>query len=1111
MDMLPPQAPPAYETKANQSAIDTLQRMRDVQDWLVEQQAALPDPQATQDTFAPFLDALDAFWETPVEHAPGEPLIPRRQALALRLAQVARDDAALRYNDGTFSIDDLNLVRAVAALPGEPLPGHRHVGELLEEGQPQAGALVLQDDRFPNRMLLFTVDAGWQAIESTDIRAIEGDAFDTLARRLIAELREEAEMATTLTPDERPDALHAALDLNALLDVHAIVRHRDLALAARRDEERLADKPAIVREHWRRTAGDYRESAYRADDLQTTSALSLEAFTLDALDTELRKRGIAVPTEALRVRLSRRTLENGPITTAISGFAQEELTLTELAYRNLGRTDGVEVIHADGSSRSDVPADVLRDIVRGLDLPNAYANYLDNAFGNTPQGAQQRAALVGLLKARMRFEAADARLSYYDDSEPRSFLPTSPGDPSPRHPHASGSARVEHGFQLVNAVLDHPHPNGRKQVGHRDVVVHQLTYKGEPLTEVFLITARGTSQVVVYTPGAPDGIAFREFAGRQELTRDFLLNRRVESYLLDRLPFAFGEPDPKGRGGKRRFKVTRLNGDRALAWVFPFLGTCQGCTELAEDFAEREVTGDFLDVAYDDAIALAKRNAGDVTRSTAAADTGAAWDVFWNWNLPVQLTRELVHGVVQSVPRAAQGAWRFYDHVKAGESADAFLAFVDGYTAALNVLPLYTQVPALSGARVRAAAGSRTLVSNPRTVPAPDTLFPKKYLARDVVLPASEPASGVFHVVEHAGTRHGIIRQDGKLYHVRFDTAHECWRLDQPHNATGYRPAIERAASGRWHYREVGLRGGNPYEDLLEVQELLANQAVLDPSVAVLSEPQRVSLISHLHRSLPFDDFALTLRTRVAAPGTDLVQLTSTQQQAWNEALRLARATPRDAPAPTLTQALGLPESLQPQAGPSWAQPAAPANVPAIAAAAQPPVLQGWSWAGIRQAWTRWRPPSSRLRLTRGRWPSYAYVYLSADDLAQGPGNQGIALRQLRRGHEVVGVPVTTLPPSTPMSDVPKNMRPLLPYRRDQPALTLGEASNGWILIRLNQLPTRHPWGHVHRHQLYGVPRVSEAFYLRTTEMAPRRTSWRFSNEPVQLAPGQYQIGYPPR
>jgi len=1064
MDMLPPQAPPAHVSHANQAAIDMLQRMRDAQQWLIDQQDALWDLPRTLAGREAFFKGLDTFWETPVEHASGEPVQSRRQVLARYLGQVARDDAALRHNDGTISDQAAAIV---ARLPhqGGPLRDGLRARELLVGTTPYAGALVVEDEKQPGVVLLFIPDNGWQVFESIDAlyrdagplviprmeqddlpdtnvaaietqldignrnvddvsgpqpearsttvldaikarieasfldsRPITGEVFDTLARRLIARQRERASSVYDLALDDThlQDSLPEAINLHPLLDTHAIVRHRDLALAALRHQERLDKQPVKIRKHWQDAALAFNDSIQEANELNVIPPIA--TFAEAELTKALKKRGIDVPAPALYVAYANRTLKT-PIATALNGFRfpSETLSLIELAFRNISSlpTDGLSVVHADGSPQDDITADVLRDIVRDLDLPNAYAQHLDEALGSTPEGLLQRALATDLLKARMRFEAADARLSYLDTSEPRSFM----------------EDRLERGFQWVQAVLDHPDPAQRAKVERHEIVVHQLTYKGSPLTGVFMIAARqrnAVARVVLYTPDAPDGIAFREFDDRADLTRRFLLNRRFETYLLERLPAEYAEVDDQG---KRHFKTVKLNDGRSTNWVLGIEG-CRECTPMTEHFQEREVTGSFLDAAYDTTIALAKRNAHDISRTSLRAQVDGWFDVVFGWNLPVNLTREIVTGTIQSIPNTANAAWRFYDHVKAGESTEAFLAFTEGYVNALNVLPLVTQVPAIIGGQVRAAPTSKAFVSSRRALPAADTLFEKRFVAKGVTAPSGpKPASGVYTI---GGDR--FIHHAGRFYQVRFDPNIDGWRLTYKGtpdaNFTG--PAIKRLANGSWHYRRVGLLGGMDNELSYQATDMVMNMrptAELNPQISNMPFNQQHALAEELlRRTTPAE--ANTIFTTMTRSTPDAT-LTTAQLRLWDEALAIASGR-----------------------SPSAANSSAPTG---LAAAASPT-------RSVRYA-----------KLTDAQWPDHVYVYMSSSEL-----NFSLTRRKLYLSPKPVpggsmAIPVTTLPPETPWHTVPRQAlispRPML---AEQPH-SIGSSASAWIRIDTRGLRSLHP------------------------------------------------------
>ena len=120
--------------------------------------------------------------------------------------------------------------------------------------------------------------------------------------------------------------------------------------------------------------------------------------------------------------------------------------------------------------------------------------------------------------------------------------------------------------------------------------------------------------MVLYTPEAPDGLAFREFRDPDAMREGFLLDRRFEPYLLRRLPARFSTLDDHGLP---RFEVSYTL--RTVQWTFGG-SACGFCTVLEEPFTYREVSGNIADATYDAAIALTENDTAHFTRSTAQAD-----------------------------------------------------------------------------------------------------------------------------------------------------------------------------------------------------------------------------------------------------------------------------------------------------------------------------------------------------------------------------------------------------------------------------------------------------------------------------------------------------------
>src|ERR1700754_1980042 len=124
MDSTPPQAPPAIVSSTRPEAADGLARLASVQSWLSARQQELPllPAQPIPAGRDAWLAALDAFWQRPVEDAPGAPPVPRVDALATRLASAMRDEAIVRRIDGTLDVAAANLAERFARSLGGDLP-----------------------------------------------------------------------------------------------------------------------------------------------------------------------------------------------------------------------------------------------------------------------------------------------------------------------------------------------------------------------------------------------------------------------------------------------------------------------------------------------------------------------------------------------------------------------------------------------------------------------------------------------------------------------------------------------------------------------------------------------------------------------------------------------------------------------------------------------------------------------------------------------------------------------------------------------------------------------------------------------------------------------------
>lgn len=1012
MDMTPPQAPPAIVSSESQASIDIVTRLDATQAWLIEQQDAYP---ALPDAPTPegkdvFLAAVRAFWQAPLVDAPGAPSTTRATAFAKRMATALRDTATLRRDDGTLEPAVADLAIAASRAEQNPLPAGVRLSALIIGTSAYAGAVVVEDDSRTDLALAFTPDRGWEHFKSIDslrqvmehrlretlavesslpgVSDVATDAFNDATGLTTRPLGDQPfqRMAERIVEVQLDKTRHAwdrlaggesdladfvdratiASRLSSHLDIHAILAHRDASLAEALDEQRLRNVPGEVRSDWYRARADYRNTMQSMAEIRRdegiTDTLSLDDFVRAQLAARLVEAGATENPAMLVAHLTEIPMGDpiASLSLLFGGIQEQKVPLVALALRNVA-SHGLTVT---GISRSDgqplsvaLSGATLSQWVRDLDAGRRYAEYVESRLRSTPGGALARDIAVNLHRARMRFEAADARLSYYLADEPRSFY----------------DDRDEYGYRMLAAVLDAPVPGGRAKVLNHDIVVSQLTLKGIPLSDMIVVSPRDTrasARVVFYTPGAPDGREYREFATRADAAREFLLKPAFEQYLLDRLPAEFARTEANGT---RRFRMS--HGAHLAQWVLS-QGSNPGQVRTDSPFEERAVEGDFLQAMYDASIDRVLHDVRGATRTTDQADSEANHAVLdslasalnWQGRAAAHVATE----AVLSVPRTFQASWRFYDNVKAGDYTQAYLDAVDGYTSALNVIGLRPLLPRAVGALVRTRPGAATLSPTRRIVADAEGVFESRFVTHVELAGATRSSEG-FHVI---GGRH-YLRQNDKTYGVRYDRGHSTWRLTRDGaldaNFTG--PAIARTPEGLWTYRhDLGLLGGSPHDVTPGMHVLLRSRGVADPEFGALSLAQRDIFLRQLSRLTGGADEATQALLDARATGVP----TAVHVPAWREALRLARHMPG---APINRSLYIAPEIVH-----NLATPPAPMNMVYV-------------------------PPSE--------WPDAVWYYMPRADAPMFRG-AAASVRQHRLSTHI-GVPVYSHSPYAPFPGMPGN------------------------------------------------------------------------------------------
>jgi hypothetical protein len=882
MDMAPPEAPPVIARTTAEEPATLVQRMADTQRWLIDQRAFLPTVPAHGEPSArmPFMEDLAASWQAPVAPYPAHRPIARMQAFALRWAAIMADAARLGVADGELGERDEDAVLAFTGAQGHIVPPHVRIRELMVTTLPYAGAVIMVDDRDAASALLFTPDRGWERFDALDTlhaeveerlretlaatahlpglsdddpailtgelfvtsRDIVGNAFDVLARNVVEVQRRKVVDAWTQRDDHEgkllrlADRLNDALAPEAYLDVAAMLHHRQGRLLASVQERRLVQLPATVRQLWERSLADYRaELAGAGRTLASTGfdrIASIDRFARDELRVQLQRRGIADDPADITIELFTTTANAAY---GYRGTDVERRPLIDLAHENFGFLEmrGMQARTASGGILLALRRDDIVDMIRALDLRNSYQDYLVRELKTSAHGKRLRAASARLQEARMRFELMDARSTAYIEGDTNDFI----------------DDHAERGYRWVEAILDAPEPTRRRRVENHDIVVSHVVYEGARLKDVLAIGVRAQGSVyrmVLYTPDAPDGRSFREFADRQSAAAGFLNHPAFEPYLLERLPTAWSTVDRDGV--TRRFRVS--TGTQRAVWALSSQSGERPFTLTEARFVEEDIAGNIFDASYDVALGQLGRDAAELARSTGEADYDHAKSIgmlsatFAEGFVPVRL------GVAVASLRALQAAWQGIEHVRREERVQAFENFVGAFSS----------LSELMGADVSKRAFGRTILTRLRdrprrltaahvTMPDLEATFDARYIARDIKLgDARSVSNGVYEV---AGSRY--IEQGGQAYGVHFDRDNDTWRLRGPrHTSADYAPPVTRDSTGQWrHNKSVGLRGGAPDRPDLYDREpagLLIEYRALNAETAALSNGDIEVLVQALSR-----------------------------------------------------------------------------------------------------------------------------------------------------------------------------------------------------------------------------------------------------------------------
>lgn len=400
--------------------------------------------------------------------------------------------------------------------------------------------------------------------------SVEPLAGDVLAEAIPLMLqRQQAEIDTrlnqvlapalpgTTNPLEDPAAIQAideAADWSYLLDGSNAMLARDNTLADKQQPEwlkKLTSPQEAVFTHLERIAQKATDKLIPL--LEKIPSLAI--FSRDRLNEALKKQypTALMNADQLMVQVQTKThIHLGHGSGGETPFAkQSRMSLTDLALKNpsgfaagehgkftdikmalsLTDTQGKPVLDAKGE-QVKLNAEALKNLVNTVDVGGEYTTLLKTEMAtDTESGsaAQLRATWKTSLGEEMAKEAFLAQLN-----------------PDAYTTQAAQDSSTKRAAQWVAAVLDHPDPASRPQVDGKTVVANTLIQDGLPVQGVMVIGNRADASLVLYTPNAPDSVAFREVTDPKAL--DTLLEKKQwRTYTANR-------KSPVNKGNAAEFK-----------------------------------------------------------------------------------------------------------------------------------------------------------------------------------------------------------------------------------------------------------------------------------------------------------------------------------------------------------------------------------------------------------------------------------------------------------------------------------------------------------------------------------------------------------------------------
>jgi hypothetical protein len=455
-------------------------------------------------------------------------------------------------------------------------------------------------------------------------------------------------------------------------------------------------------------------------------------------------------------------------------------SLIQLCIENLGVDDvgfwlTARFLGPNGRPILALSKAYVHGLVRELNVGDSYAAFLKKRLLTSSLGQWSRDKYTQVMDAQMRLDSIEAKLA--GDFSYRLGLPPNLAD---------------QGYRWVQAVLDRAlDSNDIKMVERHRIRVQELKltdltptnlhYYGLPgvyspglfdeltLQGVLMIAAesrQSVSNVVIYTPSAPDGLRFREFDNDAHMRDQLFKNPLLGCYWVSRLALV-----PK-----------------------PSLGQVFG-TLIDEGHLKVVASPLRSDNFYFESYGAEVQRIIDQVDAQTTSTSEKNWQTAWNIASSLaELAIEFTPFKVRLPIAAARSIYALSQGARAvGEgNSSAVLHFVQAGLLLTDGLP--------GGKRPKAIkASSNGLKPAKALTTSPDGLTPRT----DGIY------NGVHEKPNVAGPSDFYAQSEGKTFPIRYDADKATWRIIDPRRPDAYyQVPIRIDGQGHWNYDSIGLGGG---------------------------------------------------------------------------------------------------------------------------------------------------------------------------------------------------------------------------------------------------------------------------------------------------------------